>query len=120
MGGVRGPGGPVPGPRRVNGPPPPVGLNARDLAQASSRAFARHPGTLRRRLRYALTWALTDGAATSANDLAPDQLHTVHQALVDLAEGRATYVVHPDAVTFTDPARAQITVAWNDVPDGRR
>lgn len=100
--------------------PPPRGVNARDVAMAASRAFARHPNNLQRRLRYALTWALTEGAATSANQLTPAQLHTVHSALVDLAEGRATYLVHPDAVTFTAPSRAQITVAWADVPDGGR
>jgi hypothetical protein len=72
------------------------------------------------RLRHALAYACTKGAATSLNDCTPEQLLAVWQRLEDIGAGRLTYRWDNDpnkGVIFTSQTGKDTTVLWAQLED---
>lgn len=68
------------------------------------------------RLRHALVWAMTDGAATSLNELEHADLFKVQLTLRRIAEGTVSYSHDCDGVTFVFPATGEERdVAWAEL-----
>jgi hypothetical protein len=103
------------------------GLDIKRVAQKATLVFkadydAAPRGTKTKvvdRLRHALTYATTKGAATSLKDLDPEQLARVWARLEDIGSGRVTYTADPAddnaGVTFTSQSGKQTTVLWAEI-----
>lgn len=99
-------------------------VNARDVAKYAATvlrpAFDAAPprqGTRHvERLRHALIYGLTDGRATSLNDLEPAELITVQTWLRHIEKGLVTYATDDEGVTFVLLATGVETeVLWSQL-----
>lgn len=98
------------GPREI------TSLAERVFKSAGESAPRGQKTAIKQQLRYALTYASTNGQVTSARQLDGAQLHEVYARLGDIADGRMTYEHDAEGATFTlgdHPVR----VAWSDLAE---
>lgn len=103
---------------------PKPALNKRDVATLASQVFKADGEAAPRgqktktidRLRHALTFAVTEGRATSLDDCTPADLHQVHRHLLWIKSGEVAYAHDAQGVTFVLIASgAEHAVAWDQI-----
>lgn len=111
--------------------PPPVGLNARQVAIKAGVVFKADYDAAPRgdktktadRLRHALVYTQTGGRTTSLSDCRPPEIHQVWYRLEDITDGRLTYSAKlgdDGGVTWETQDGERTTVMWTEIePEGQ-